>query len=54
MIYESEWLAVSYILATVLFILALKGLGAEATAMTGCAARPEGNPATLFAASHII
>eukprot|EP01048_Picozoa_sp_COSAG05_P016986 COSAG05_NODE_2261_length_3322_cov_2.721688_1_plen_806_part_00 len=34
-IYDSEWLAVSYILAAVLFILALKGLGTEETAKRG-------------------
>lgn len=35
MIEGSEWLAVSYIVASVLFILALKGLGSEETSMNG-------------------
>ena len=36
-IVDSEWLAVSYILAAIFFILSLKGLGTEETAIFGCA-----------------
>ena len=34
---DSEWLAVSYIVAAAFFILSLKGLGTEETALFGCA-----------------
>eukprot|EP01043_Picozoa_sp_COSAG02_P042687 COSAG02_NODE_3648_length_6426_cov_6.186054_5_plen_1066_part_01 len=46
----SEWLAVSYIVATCFFIFALKGLGTEASAMRGTQCGILGMSATVAAA----